>query len=189
MVIDYPARGESFRLFVATMRRRSAPCEFTPVVALSEPESLEDAEVAFDRGAVRILNPLAGDKRLRRALLDVLEHPTRHKVRAVVKLTPVDAAPHVRILSQTENVSLSGMLVRYDKLLPIGGRLTFDLELPGQPTPIRGVAAVVRLVFNATDELTGFGARFVSLEGDGLRRLEKGLKGLPPPKAAKKRIL
>lgn len=184
VVIDYPARGDAFRLFLATMRRRQAPCEHTPLVALSEPETLDDAEAAFDRGAIRIFNPLASDERLRAALTEVLEHPARHKIRTVVKLTPVDAAPHVRILSQTENVSHTGMLVRYDKLLPIGGRLAFDLELPGQPNPIRGVAAVVRLVFNATDELTGFGARFVSLEGDGQRRLELALSTLPAPEAS-----
>lgn len=187
VVVDYPARGESFRLFLAAMRRRQAPCERTPVVAVSEPETLEEAEAAFDRGAVRILNPFASADRLRAALMEVLDHPVRHKLRAVVKLTPADAAPHVRILSQTENVSSSGMLVRYDKLLPIGGRLSFDLELPGQPSPIRGEAAVVRLVFNATDELTGFGARFVSLEGDGQRRLEAALNALPSPKPTPKR--
>jgi CheY-like chemotaxis protein len=186
VAVDYPARGQSFRLFLAAMRRRGAPCEHTPVVAMSEPETLDDAEAAFDRGAVRILNPFAAGERLRTAILEVLEHPVRHKVRAVVKLTPADAAPHVRILSQTENVSSSGMLVRYDKLLPIGGRLAFDLELPGQPNPIRGEAAVVRLVFNATDELTGFGARFVGFEGDGRRRLEAALTSLPTPKPAAK---
>jgi CheY-like chemotaxis protein len=186
VVIDYTGHDAGFGQLLAAVRRRDSPSRQAAVVVLCEEETLEDAEAAFGRGAMRILNPRAADERLRTAFKELLEHAPRLPLRAVVKLTPVDAPARLRIISQTDNLSLSGMLVRYDKAVPIGGRLSFDLELPGQAQAIRGVAAVVRLTYNPQEDVTGFAVRFVSLEGDGRRRLDLALERLAPPSPAAK---
>ena len=178
VVIDHPAKGKALQKLLRAVRRRDSPSRQAALVVLSEPETLEEAEQLFGQGATRILNPIATDERLRLALKDVLEHPPRFPLRALVKFLPADAPSHARAFAQTENLSLTGMLVRHEKLLPVGGRLTFDLELPGQGSPIRGVAVVVRLICGAEDDVTGFAARFVNLDGDGQRRLELALERL-----------
>ncbi len=187
VIIDYAAGHGVLRALLDVLRARDSAANRAALVVLAEPEALEEAEEQLGQTTARLVNPLATDERVRHALLDVVEHPARLPVRAVVKLSSTEALGRSRVIGQTQDLSLTGMLVRFDKPLPVGARLGFDLELPNEPLPLRGVGAVVRLAYTGSGDVAGFAMRFVTFEGDALRRLELALERLErlrPPSTA-----
>jgi hypothetical protein len=54
--------------------------------------------------------------------------------------------------------------------------MPFEMPLSGDPTPIRGLAEVVRPTTREREGLVGFAARFVRIDGDGADRLERFLR-------------
>jgi hypothetical protein len=68
------------------------------------------------------------------------------------------------------------MMVRCDKAVPIGGRFSFSIELPGMPGPVQGTASVVRYAKTTAERINGFAARFLSFMGDGQQRVRTFLE-------------
>ena len=81
-------------------------------------------------------------------------------------------------MSQTENLSETGMLVRTGEVYPLGSRLSFEFHLGGQGQPIRGEGEVVRQTTAGRESVRGVGIRFISLERDGQARLQRFLREL-----------
>ena len=83
-------------------------------------------------------------------------------------------------MAQTENLSETGMLVRTGEVYPLGSRMSFEFHLGGDRLPIRGEGEVVRQTTGGREAVRGIGIRFVSLERDGLQRLQRFLRDLAP---------
>jgi hypothetical protein len=77
------------------------------------------------------------------------------------------------VLCQTENLSATGVLVRGPQL-EIGTVFAFELVFKDHPTPLRGRARVVRHT-NPREPVKGFGAHFLSFDGEGRERLAEYL--------------
>jgi CheY-like chemotaxis protein len=172
VLLEFPAPGSNLREFLKTLRSFAWASREAAVVFLTAPEALEEAEAFQAGGVTRILSIQAAEKRLRTAIREILVHEQRFPVRALVRITGQDAGMAGTVMAQTENLSRTGMLVRCDKPIAIGGHFGFTLELPGQPKPVRGQAAVVRYSRAAFERVEGFAARFVSFEDDGEGHLE-----------------
>jgi hypothetical protein len=81
-----------------------------------------------------------------------------------------------RVLTLTQNVSASGMLVLGGHELPVGTRVAFELLLPGQMPAVCGQIEVTRHTDSGREHVDGFGARIVSFAGDGGERLRTFLR-------------
>ncbi len=100
----------------------------------------------------------------------------RSDVRLLVQVEMIVASERVRQLWQTENVSLSGMLLKTRKRLPVGAVLPFSIELPEDETPIHGRAEVIRYADQDAERVAGMGVRFLGFDLNGARRLGEYLQ-------------
>jgi uncharacterized protein (TIGR02266 family) len=74
-------------------------------------------------------------------------------------------------MSQTENVSIGGMLVRSHRKFPVETKLRFELVLPDEAAPVRGLGLVVRHTEPRPGKALGIGVKFLEVEDDGDARL------------------
>lgn len=72
-------------------------------------------------------------------------------------------------ICQSENLSVSGMLIRTEDTLPIGTAVEAEFSLPGQSEPIEAEARVVRLT--AAGEIPGIALTFEKLRKATRNRL------------------
>ena len=84
------------------------------------------------------------------------------------------------VMCQSENISENGMLLRSDRLLPIGTRVTFECSLPGDRMPVSGEAEVMRHAVVDVEKVQGMGLRFIFVKSDGQRRVRSFLGRTKP---------
>jgi uncharacterized protein (TIGR02266 family) len=95
----------------------------------------------------------------------------RTSARLVIRLVVQLAEGKQLLVSQTENISEAGMLLRTDSLYPLGTKVTLEANLPGDRAPIQAEAEVVRHALADLEGVQGLGLRLSSVKGDGLARL------------------
>jgi hypothetical protein len=149
----------------ATSRSRQAA-----LVVLCRRDLLGEVEPLLGRGVSRAVAIEELDQRLYDAVSSLLAVAPRVTLQAPVRLMPTVGGLEGASDGTTENLSASGMLVRCLGQLPVGSTVRFEISVPGQPTPIRGSARVVRTADPEREGVRGIGARFLSfLRTDGDR--------------------
>src|SRR5262249_42678468 len=104
--------------------------------------------IGFEAGASFILyKPLDKDRLLKilRATQSTVDRERRRTRRIPAQHRVQLRAGAVEVEGMTVNMSLSGLLVRAQRLLPIGSRVDLQLHLAAGTKPIAGIGAVVRL--------------------------------------------
>jgi uncharacterized protein (TIGR02266 family) len=77
---------------------------------------------------------------------------------------------------RTEDLSLGGMFIATDHLVPVGEKVRLVLQVPGEQPPVKAVAEVVRVVEESTPGLpAGLGVRFLELTKEGLACIQRFL--------------
>jgi uncharacterized protein (TIGR02266 family) len=89
-----------------------------------------------------------------------------------------------RLYCETENLSVSGMLLSTDQLITPGTTFDFNLKLPYDQRLLGGIGEVVRQAGVGRESVHGLGVRFISLSGDARKRLEQFLESRLVPAAA-----
>ncbi len=174
VVVGSPTEEPPLSALIKSMRWKEAACHRTPLLVVAWPEGLWDAEDLLGRGVNRVLHHNATQYQVERTLRELLVVEPRVRYSTLVKLK----MPHVgrfesTKLAQLDNLSTSGMLIRAPDHVEVGAPVPFEIPLSGDPTPIRGLAEVVRSTTKSREGVTGFAARFVQIEEDGANRLEK----------------
>ncbi len=182
--VEYDGNNRAIQELVKNLRWSGSPCRDATAVLLCTSDDLDDAEQFLHSGFSRILNPEAPDSVLAKALDAVLNHEPRFSVHGLVRIKGEDLGHQGVVLTQTSNLSTTGMLVRFDKQVIVGTRFAFTLEAPGLTKAIRGTASVVRLTHAESERLDGFAARFSHFEGDDLDYLKRFLSAQRPPRKA-----
>jgi hypothetical protein len=119
--------------------------------------------------------------RLLDAIADLVGVPPRRSLRTVVQFELWVAQGAQRLLTVTENLSCTGMLVRGGQEFPVGVCLQFKLMLPGQVPPITGLVQVARHTDRMRERVDGFGGKILSFAEDGEHRLQILLQDAPAP--------
>jgi hypothetical protein len=176
ILVRYPVVGFSLEQFVGAVRQKDGANEASGVLLLAEPEYVKDVGGFLGHGVNRIVSLDAPIDRLLDAIADLLAVAPRRTLRAMIQLELWVEHSGVKVLTVTENVSASGMLVRGATRFPVGSRLRFELIIPGEPQPIQGEVEVARHADRLREQLEGFGARVLSFFGDDKQRLEEFLK-------------
>ncbi len=104
----------------------------------------------------------------------------RRSLRVLVKLSvEIETGGTDRFVSQTHDVSASGMFVITRKTVDIGAEIGFSFTLPGETRPFEGVAEVSRIAGPQATGPQGLGIHFENFRGpDDEGRLQKRLDGI-----------
>ncbi len=166
IVSDLPLRGAGLIDFVDSLRGPGTLSEGCPTVLLA-PRALGTTSAADGDGVEGYASPRA----LLRAVAGLLQISDRVRRHLLVQVDiEIDSAT-IRRAVQTENISASGMLLKTQRLVPVGSVVPFILDLPYDPEPVHGRAEVVRHAEPQNEGLRGMGVRFVELAGDAGERL------------------
>ena len=109
-------------------------------------------------------------------MASLLRVAPRLTVRLPIRLEVQIGEGQAVALSQTENVSVSGMLVRSNRSYPVEADLRFELFIPDQTGVISGGGQVVRHTLDPRGHPNGLGVKFLSWEGIGQARLAEYLE-------------
>jgi len=173
VVAGSPIQEPPLSAMIKSMRWKEAACHSTPLLVVAWPEGLWDAEDLLGRGVNRVLRHDASSWQVERALRELLVVEPRVRYSTLVKLKMPHAGRVESKVAQLDNLSTSGMLIRAPDHVEVGAPLPFEIPLSGDPTPVRGLAEVVRSTTRSREGVTGFAARFVQIEEDGALRLER----------------
>ena len=178
LIVGYPLPDVRTQELLDVVRRPESPCRQSPLLLLAHREELEEAKRFIGRGANEAIAVEESAERLQAAVSRLLAVAPRSSLRMMVRIVVNIGEGAALEMSQTENLSETGMLVRTGEVYPLGSRLSFEFHLGGQSQPIRGEGEVVRQTTAGRESVRGIGIRFISLERDGLQRLQRFLREL-----------
>jgi len=178
LIVGYPLPDVRTQELLDVVRRPESPCRQSPLLLLAHREELEEAKRFIGRGANEAIAVEESAERLQAAVSRLLAVAPRSSLRMMVRIVVNIGEGAALEMSQTENLSETGMLVRTGEVYPLGSRLSFEFHLGGQSQPIRGEGEVVRQTTAGRESVRGIGIRFISLERDGLLRLQRFLREL-----------
>ncbi len=176
VVTGYPLPGAAFGILLSAIRSRASASRNAGLVVISDPHRIGDARRLIGRGVNRVVDagqPVAQAVRELTALLSVAPRIAL-KLPAKIALRMGDRP--LSVLCQTENVSLTGMLVRGCTHCTPGTRVAFRIELPDEDEPLEGIAEITRKTDPLREGLQGFGARFLLFDGEGQDRFHSWLE-------------
>jgi len=173
VIVAAPIQEPPLKALIKSMRWKEAACRRTPLLVVSWPEGLWAAEEYLGRGVNRVIRHDTLDWVADGIIEELLAVEPRVRYSTFVKLQLPHAGRIESKMAQVDNLSTSGMLIRGPDHVQIGAPLPFEMPLSGDPTPIKGLAEVVRSTTREREGVTGFAARFVQIENDGALRLEK----------------
>jgi len=175
LIVKHPLPDMTTADFIVKLRRASGASASSQLLAVAEPTKIAEirSHVSGDLGAVLSVNETATV--LEEVAARLLRVPPRRAARLVVHIRAKLENGDVLLMCQTENVSIAGMLVRTDQLLPVGTHVTFRFSMPGDRDPFNGEAEVVRHTVQEVEKTVGIGLRFLSLASRDAQRLAEHL--------------
>jgi len=172
VLVSYPLWDSSVDDLLAAMSRSLAVDQPVPVVILA-PEKVLFEVAAYEDQGITVLSEDKDPEELRRSLRRVLGHTQRVHPRFIVRMAVRVGAGAVLRACQSEDVSLTGMLIRTSEEFPIGSEVRLEFSLEENQEPIVCQAEVVRYTQPIVEEIRGMGVHFLTFEEDGRERLEE----------------
>ncbi len=163
ILVGFPLPGTDFQSFLDEVRAFGSPCRQTPVAAVVAAAERKAAAVFVGRGLNRVVVASDRDADLARTLAELLNVAPRVAVRLPVDLQSRLHSRDRHLLTQTVDLSRTGMLVKDPTGLRVGAELAFELVLPGEARTLDGRAEVVWLGSRAGGPAL-CGLRFTSLD-------------------------
>jgi hypothetical protein len=164
IIARHPLAGCSLEALVAAVRAPGSASHSAGLLVLADATSVGPVGALLGRGVNRVVNIDGPSDRLLHAVADLVAVSARVNVRAMVQLELWVRHGATRLLTLTENISSTGMLVRGGREFPVGSRLAFELVLPDLEPVIRGEAEVVRHTDAELEHVDGIGATFATFE-------------------------
>jgi hypothetical protein len=164
IIARHPLAGCSLEALVAAVRAHGSASHNAGLLVLAEATSVGPVGALLGRGVNRVVNIDGPSERLLHAVADLVAVSARVNVRAMVQLELWVRHGATRLLTLTENISSTGMLVRGGREFPVSSRLAFELVLPDLEPVIRGEAEVVRHTEEALEHVDGIGTTFATFE-------------------------
>lgn len=175
MIVGYPLPDMSLDALLEGIRRPESPCAENQLLLLAPAEQLAELHPLVGDGVDAVMSIGQPVQLLEEVASRLLEVAPRTATRLMVKLEAELREGKSLTLCQTENVSETGMLLRTDRLYPVGTQVQFELFLPGDRAAISGRAEVVRHTHQLIERVEGLGVRFAEFAGEGRRRLQEFL--------------
>lgn len=167
LVVAYPTREISVDDVLNSVRSEESTCRHAGILLLASGDKLDEAQQYLERGANRAVSTTWATARLWQVVGDLMNVAPRVFIRALVDIDVETGMNITEDLCRTENISESGMLLHGAAAYPSGTNFDFAFALPGSSTLIEGAAEIVRSADLEREGVSGFGARFVSIRGNG----------------------
>jgi hypothetical protein len=194
--LEHPARAlellhtEMYRLVVAghplaeisvprlarELRAKDSASRDAGLLVITEGEPPDEVKKLVGQGINSVLSAGAPPADLQRTGARLLEVAPRAGIRALVKVKVHIGNGESAFLSQTENISASGALVRSERRPDLGTRLPLEMMLPGDPLPLRCEGEVVRHTNIGREQHPGFALRYVTLSATDRLRIERAVE-------------
>jgi len=177
IVVGFPAGGPHVNFVLAALRSPRSLSRHAGVILISAWDSLPDARQLIGRGANLVVALEAPDDVWRDAVLSLVDVSRRFELRTRLDVSATLEGRPMSAECQTENVSMSGMLVRCSHGIdvPVGSTIGFAMAVPDEDAPIRGKASVARTTHPVREKIVGIGAHFVSFSEADRSRLRSVL--------------
>lgn len=136
-------------LELARQMRRSRWHRTTPIFLISDDQRPSALGIGFEAGASFFLyKPLDKDRLLKlvRATQGTIEHERRRTRRVAHQSKVRLTCGEVELEGETIDISLSGVLVRAARALPMGSPVQMSLQLSPRMRPLVGAGSVVRVM-------------------------------------------
>lgn len=172
LVLGYPTIGPPVEELLDLIRAEGSPCRRSAVLLLVPGGRLAEVEPFLGHGNTRAVATDASDRELQNVVASLLRVAPRLAVRVTVRLQVQLADGRTELLSQTENVSATGLLVRTRRPYPVETPVRFELYLPNEPAPVSGGGLVVRHATDRARRVTGLGIKFTGFARGGEVRLK-----------------
>jgi hypothetical protein len=182
IVVRHPTEGATLRELVDAVRARGAPSRKAGLVVMADPAHAGEVTPLVGRGVNRLVTLDAPSDRLLDVAADLLTVAPRRALRAVVRLNVPAQEGTAQLLSLTENLSVSGMVVQCGREVPLGSRVSFAISLPGRDESVSGVGEVIRRTNRNREPVEGVALRIVTFDADGQERLRAFLRTIPRPR-------
>ena len=174
VVVSYPLWDSSLDDLLAVMRRTLKGEESLPVVVLAPADALLEVMPYEDQGIAVLSEGMHPDEILGK-LRALVGGSRRAQPRFIVRMAVRVGDGAVLRACQSENISVSGMLIRTSEEFPIGSQVRLEFALTDADEPLVCMAEVVRYTEPEKEEVRGMGVNFLSFEEDGWSRLEQFL--------------
>ena len=176
VLVSYPLWDTSLDDLLAAMGRKLTTDQPVPVIVLAQENVLFEAAAYEERGVI-VLSEGKEPEELRKALRDLLGQTQRAHPRVIVRMSVQVGTGAVLRACQSEDISLSGMLIRTSEEFPMGSELKLEFALRDDHEPLQCDAEVVRYTQPDAAKIRGMGVHFLSFVEDGRERLEEFLTG------------
>ena len=166
--------------FIAAIRAETSASRDAGIALITNANRIAEAGAFLDQGVDLVLS-LSDPQGEREAMLcTLLGIQPRRSLRVLVKLSvEIETGGTDRFVSQTHDVSSSGMFVITRKLVEIGAEVGFSFTLPGENRAFEGIAKVSRISDSHSGGPAGLGIHFESFRGlDDATRLQTRLDGI-----------
>jgi uncharacterized protein (TIGR02266 family) len=175
LVVRYPLPDMATGSFINEVHTPGATNGATPILVMAEPSRLAEVRGLLpggDKQAISIEEPA---RLLQEVASRLLKVAPRVDARIPVRIEVQISNPPALVMCQCENLSEGGLLVRSEKLYPVGTRLKLELTLPGDRMPIRAEAEIVRHTVPDVENVHGLGLKVRAYQGDGAARVRRFL--------------
>lgn len=176
VLVSYPLWDSSLDDLLAAMGRFIVGGEPVPVAVLAPEESLLEV-AAFEDQRVAVVAEGRDPDDLCKKVRSVMRPSRRAHPRFIVRMAVKVGDGAVLRACQSENMSLSGMLIRTSEKFPVGALVRLTFALPDDEEPLVCQAKVVRYTRPDIEKVRGMAVTFLSFKDEGLDRLEAFLQG------------
>jgi DNA-binding NarL/FixJ family response regulator len=171
VIVYHPLPDLTLEDFIAAIRGQDSPSAGSQLLVLTEDPRLEEARRLARLGPSLVLSVNETRTLVEEVASRLLGVAPRVATRLPVRLDVQLQEGLAAVMGQSEDVSGTGMLVRADGSFPLGTKVVFQIQLPDDPTPVQGEAAVVHHTVVGNEKVLGVGLRFLAFKNNGLRRL------------------
>ena len=164
LVVSHPLRAAPTAGFLRAVRDPESPCRASGVVLVAQERWCWDAEAYIGQGANRVLPLDQLARSLPAVLQPLLRIPPRSALRLPARLEVAGHALLRRLLCETVNVSMRGVLLRVPHTLRPGTEVRFEFFLPGGASSVFGEGRVVRQTAQRREPFPGIGVEFTGFD-------------------------
>jgi len=178
ILMDAEPRDWPLPRVVRELRAPGSPSRDAGILILAEPDQVDAARALKSRGVNRVMLVSDPPEMIRQQMATLLDVAPRAGVRLPTNLESAIGSTGRELFCQTENLSLSGMLVKTRHRPQLGSKVAFKIDLSDPMGTIFGRGELVRYSTREQGGVDGIGIKFLSFADDGEQKLQHYLEHL-----------
>ena len=178
IIMDAEPSDRPLEKVVHELRARGSSSRSAAILILAEPDQVDAVRALKSHGVNRIMLVSDPPEIIREQMTTLLDVEPRVTVRLPTNLDSLSGDNGREIYCQTENLSMSGMLVKTRHQRQLGSTVTFKINLSESVGTIFGHGELVRHATPTQGNVDGIGVKFLSFADDGAQMLQNYLDRL-----------